>query len=409
MMASFQLKPFIAASLGALIVCGAVLPALAEDEPQGEPAGQEAQADKGDVYSVPDGTPEELLDFTTKLLSTPPDDASQDGRAAHLNKAIDASIEATTKVLASEEATPEQAARAAEIKLQMLTVAVQTGQEDAQQLETFKNEIREDKRQAVRTVIIQRDLLEQVGRWRQLDEGAQQQWMNDVVEYLASVELERQHGQLVAYAVRMLGQQEDKEAATKLVSLVKPVFENSDDEQVAAMAERLEGAVRYMDLEGSEMEIEGRLLSGEPFDWSQYDGKVVLVDFWATWCGPCIRELPNVVENYQKYHDKGFEVIGISLDEDAQKVREFVEGRDIPWPTLFSDDPQATAWNHPMAVKYGIQAIPAAILVDQQGKVVTKSARGEALGRHLQELLGDPLPSDGEEGRADETNDATGG
>ena len=76
----------------------------------------------------------------------------------------------------------------------------------------------------------------------------------------------------------------------------------------------LEGIVRRLTLLGNEMKIEGKLLDGKAFDWSKYAGKVVLVDFWATWCGPCLAEIPKMRKCYDLYHDKGFEIVGISCD-----------------------------------------------------------------------------------------------
>ena len=117
-------------------------------------------------------------------------------------------------------------------------------------------------------------------------------------------------------------------------------------------------------------------------------GKPKFVNFWATWCGPCVAEIPNVKAQYEKYHERGFEVLGISLDNDRQAVERFIDAEDIPWPSLFNDDPKRAGWEHPMAVHYGIMAIPAAILVNQEGKVVTLEARGDALGEELAKLLG---------------------
>ncbi|HVX64241.1 MAG TPA: TlpA disulfide reductase family protein, partial [Pirellulales bacterium] len=162
----------------------------------------------------------------------------------------------------------------------------------------------------------------------------------------------------------------------------------SDDEDVRASGEKLLGAVRHLNLLGSHVKIEGTLVNGKKFDWSKYKGKVVLVDFWATWCGPCLKELPNVKQTYEKYHDQGFEVIGISLDDDEQTLKEFLEEEQLPWPILFSSDSKATGWEHPMASYYGISSIPAAILVDRKGKVVSLNARGDELGKMVAELTG---------------------
>ena len=137
------------------------------------------------------------------------------------------------------------------------------------------------------------------------------------------------------------------------------------------------------------MALEGALLDGEVFDWDSYRGKVVLVDFWATWCGPCVQELPNVRANYSKFHDRGFDVIGISLDSRRATLEEFVKREGLPWKQLFDAGPGSVkGWRHPMAVRYDVSTIPAAFLVDRDGKVISTNARGEELGRLLTELLG---------------------
>jgi peroxiredoxin len=116
----------------------------------------------------------------------------------------------------------------------------------------------------------------------------------------------------------------------------------------------------------------------------------VLVDFWATWCGPCIGELPNLKAHYDAYHEAGFDVVGISLDDDPEALRQFVADQQIEWTTLIDPDPVNQGWENPIARQYGISGIPACILIDQEGKVVSLNARGEELGRLLEELLGPP-------------------
>jgi len=129
-------------------------------------------------------------------------------------------------------------------------------------------------------------------------------------------------------------------------------------------------------------------LNGQPFDQKTLAGKVVLVDFWATWCGPCVAEIPNVLEQYEKYHAKGFEVVGISLDQDRQALEKFVTDQKVPWPILFEES-EGDGWQHPLATYYGISGIPTVILIGRDGNVITLDVRGEKLGERLAELFKD--------------------
>ena len=148
-----------------------------------------------------------------------------------------------------------------------------------------------------------------------------------------------------------------------------------------------------MPVVGDSMYLEGMTVDGRPFDWSRYEGKVVLVDFWATWCGPCLRELPNVLANYQQYHEQGFEVVGISLDEDRRKLTQFILENQLPWENLFNDAPQTSGWKHPMAQFYEVKGIPTVILVGRDGRVVSVAARGKALGEELAKLFASEEPT----------------
>ncbi len=117
-------------------------------------------------------------------------------------------------------------------------------------------------------------------------------------------------------------------------------------------------------------------ISGEPLSVGGYKGKVVLVDFWATWCGPCRAELPNVIETYKKYHDKGFEIIGVSLDSDRDKLDAFLKKQDgMTWQQFFDGQ----GWGNELAKKYGVESIPFTVLIGPDGKIIGKDLRGDAL------------------------------
>ena len=117
-------------------------------------------------------------------------------------------------------------------------------------------------------------------------------------------------------------------------------------------------------------------LDGKPLSVAGFKGKVVLIDFWATWCGPCRAELPNVIATYKKYHDQGFEIIGVSLDSDREKLDAFLKKVDgVSWQQFFDGQ----GWSNELAVKYGVESIPFTILVGMDGKIIQTNLRGEKL------------------------------
>jgi len=138
-------------------------------------------------------------------------------------------------------------------------------------------------------------------------------------------------------------------------------------------------------LVGQPIEVSGLTLDGRPVSLSRYKGKVVLIDFWATWCGPCMDEIPNIFENYKKYNDVGFDVLAISTDKDMEELKSFVLEERPPWTVLADKHPQNT---NSMGSKFGISGIPTFILVGKDGKVLDVGCRGPELGRRLAQVFG---------------------
>jgi thiol-disulfide isomerase/thioredoxin len=116
---------------------------------------------------------------------------------------------------------------------------------------------------------------------------------------------------------------------------------------------------------------------------SSLKGKVVLIDFWASWCGPCRKENPNVVGIYGKYHDKGFEVYSVSLDKDRASWLAAIAKDNLSWPNHVSD---LKYWKSEGAAMYGVTSIPATFLIDKKGRIVAKKLRGEELENKVKEL-----------------------
>lgn len=123
--------------------------------------------------------------------------------------------------------------------------------------------------------------------------------------------------------------------------------------------------------------------SGNLITLAAFKGRYVLVDFWASWCGPCRRENPNVVAAYQKFHDKGFDIIGISLDNNKKQWLDAIRKDGLNW-THLSD---LKGWQNEVAIRYGVKIVPTSLLIDPQGKVIAKNLRGEALHKKLESLL----------------------
>jgi thiol-disulfide isomerase/thioredoxin len=162
-------------------------------------------------------------------------------------------------------------------------------------------------------------------------------------------------------------------ATPALRDQVTDVIGTMQTPSAAQIKDQLASAAKLRSLEKKPLEIAGVLNDGKQFSTANWKGKVILVDFWATWCGPCRAELPRVKKAYADFHGKGLEVLGVSCDNDADSLSKFLtENKDMPWPQLF--DAKNPGW-HALAKSYGIDGIPTMFLIDKKGVVRTVEAR----------------------------------
>jgi len=168
----------------------------------------------------------------------------------------------------------------------------------------------------------------------------------------------------------------DKDRAVRILDAIKKDADEKTREFIEAMSRR-------WNIVGSRPVIKFKTVDGKEVDLEKLRGKVVLIDFWATWCPPCRAELPNVLKVYEKYHNKGFEIIGISFDRDIETLKQFVQENGITWPQ-YSD---GKFWDNDIGRYYGINAIPTMWLVDKDGRVVDAEA-GSNLPEKIAKMLG---------------------
>lgn len=170
----------------------------------------------------------------------------------------------------------------------------------------------------------------------------------------------------------------------ELEPIVAQIPASLTDESVASIKEKVE-KLKATAVGQKFTDFEMQTPEGKTVKLSDYVGKrkVVLVDFWASWCGPCRREMPNLVEAYKKYRNKNFEIVGVSLDRDAEAWKKGIEQLDITWPQM-SD---LKYWNCEGASLYAVSSIPHTVLIDGEGIILARGLHGDELQEKLAEVL----------------------
>jgi peroxiredoxin len=354
--------------------------ALAKPAEENKTAGE-------DPFAVPDGTIEELQKYIDGLNKIQPSSSLRPAVAALHKKRAAAQLQACEKILAAKP-TPVQAQAAVRVKVAALTLLGRLGDATAQaRLDATADQVEKlGLKEMVRDV--QLAALESRGeRAVAMDDREFGALVERLKGFLNDGPIDAASARLAAN-VALAAEQSDRPAlAAKVYRELAQILAASDNEKIVASAAPMRGAARRLELAGKPFVLEGATLAGKPLDWKKFRGKVVLIDFFATRCGPCREEIPNITKCYQAYRKRGFDVVGVSIDRDRKAIEEFLEKEKYPW-TVLLDRNEARGTDKSMATYYGIFTIPQMILVGKDGKVLALNVRGEQLGKKLEELLG---------------------
>lgn len=212
----------------------------------------------------------------------------------------------------------------------------------------------------------------------------------DNLEAGTNLDLQTLIGEIISPIVYIQLQQGDKNAVSAFLDDVKTKFaEHQDVELLFQALADMEGMLNKPSI-GEVLEIDFESTQGQTIDLGKMTNQVVLVDFWASWCVPCVRTLPGLVDLYEHYHARGFEILGISLDEDEDSFNAMLEKQGMTWPQYFDGE----GWENKIAATYGIQAIPATFLIGKDGTIVKVDPSEQELADYLRDTLGQPAAED---------------
>ncbi len=395
----------------AVVMSSVLLPVAAQDEETKEAVREEtSEPAEEKLFVVPDGTTGELFAFINKVKRTRSEVRTREASIAHLKEQVEAVLEACDRIMADE---PDVATELKVVneRLGAYRAARSTDLNVAEKEKELLAALESDTRPEIVKFWSTRRLTEKASTVRSMSDKERAEFVDELFTLITDNGIDRSSYGTATTVARYLGVKNPEEGAQIYERLAAAMEKSEDEDWIARMPKAL-GAARRMRLPGNFMEVMGQTADGEEFDWAAYRGKVVLVDFWASWCGPCRAEIPNMKDQLKNYADKGFAIVGVNLDTSKERYQQYVDAQELTWTNLMSDNPEEMGWDNPLATYYGVNGIPTAILVDKEGKVVSLSARGNALNAKLLELLGpvDPPASEAaeeESGESDESSPST--
>ncbi|MCA9126154.1 MAG: TlpA family protein disulfide reductase [Planctomycetales bacterium] len=222
-------------------------------------------------------------------------------------------------------------------------------------------------------------------------EDAKETTRKRVEEFLRSrEELSIQDIQTGMLAAVMLELQPNKAPARDMYNLLDELLAKDQRKEMQRLRANLQSAVRRLDLLGKKLDLQSIAIDGHKISIDDYAGKYLLVVFFATWSEPCLAEIPHLKAIYGKYRDRGLSVLGVSIDSDESKLKEYLAGAELPWPVVHDN---AKEGRNRMQAKFGITVLPVILLLNKEGTVVSLEAIGGELDRLVSLLFESPTPA----------------
>ena len=341
---------------------------------------EEEEQEGENPYLAADGLSTlDLVDYLLDMQEKPRSIRRRPGFAEAVSEAADRVLDAQT--------SDRYHVIAVEAKVQVLHEMASLGNKNADaMLVTLVEKLKDDERPQIASLVLFLQMEQAMLLVDELPLAEVPAALDAMQKFLSGQKLQQQHLRIASATVHGINRLEDAKQKENYFQAFGKIFGASTDKTLASYGRKIASSPTAgpADLVGKPLELEGETELGVALDWPSYRGKVVLIDFWATWCGPCLREMPHVRALHKRLEKQGFTVLAINLDRNQEDLDKFLKENDLPWTNLVAEGARTAA------TRYGVRAIPTMMVVDQQGNVVAVSHRVADLTGTIEKLIKKP-------------------